>query len=321
MKRILTLIFVVCIVAGFCFAQGSTENAVYPSREIEVIIPVNPGGGTDSSCRIMLPELEKELGVALVPVNISGASGSVGMDEVIESDPDGYTVLYQQSDMIALSCSGVVDYNWYDEFKVACIANSIYNMALVVAADAPYDDVSGLIEYAKSQSKPLSIATETGTDNHLFMMEFANQAGIELNYVDLGGAGSRVAAMKGRQIDMTCMPYANIKSYIDSGDVKCIGIFSEERDAFYPDVPTMKEQGLNVVYSKFHIFSFPKDTPDDVVARFSEAVRNVCANEQIVSELGSKLGFTVTYMDSADAYDFMMEIDSVYRPLGAKLAK
>ena len=321
MRKICIFIFMLMITIGICFGNGASEDAVYPSRDIEVIIPVNPGGSTDTSVRIILPDLEKELGVYLAPVNISGASGSIGMDEVIESDPDGYTVLYHQSDIIALSCSGVVDYNWYDEFKIACIVNSTYNMALIVAADAPYDTVTELIEYAKQQDKPLSIATETGTDNHLFMIEFANKAGIDLNFVDLGSAGERVVAMKGRQIDMTCMPYANVSSYIESGDVKCLGIFAADRDSYCPDVPTMKEQGLDLVYSKFHLFAFPKDTPDDIVSTFSHAVQKVCGEESIKEEMTSKLGMTISYMDSAEAFDFMMSVDELYRPLGKNLAQ
>lgn len=304
----------------------STEDSApvqtdYPTKPIQVIVPVKPGGGTDLSCRLTIPYLEKELGKNLVVVNVDGAGGSIGMTQAKDSDPDGYTVLYHQSDVIANSIMGVVDYSWSDALNVAGTVNQINNMALLVAGDAPYSTVQELVDYAKAQPKPMNLATEIGTDNQLFMMQFAKQADIKLNLVDLGGAAARVAAMKGKQIDVTCMPYFNVKDYVTTGDFKCIGVFADERSKFFPDVPTIKEQGLDITYSKFHLFAFPAGVPQEIQDKFSAALKAVCENPDYQKELGDKLAFEVMYKDSTEGTAFMKEIEDVYRPLAEDLTK
>lgn len=291
----------------------------YPEKAIQIIVPVKPGGGTDLSCRITLPYLEKELGQSLVVINVDGAGGSIGMTQVKDSDADGYTMLYHQSDVIANDIMGVVDYHWDEALKVAGTVNQINNMALLVAGDAPYNTLEEFIDYAKNQAAPLNLATEIGTDNQLFMMHFADMAGIELNLVDLGGAANRVAAMKGKQIDLTCMPYFNVKDYVETGDFKCIGIFAEERTPYFPDLPTMKEQGLDISYSKFHLFAFPAGTPDEIVQRFEEALKAVCENSEYQKELSEKLAFDVMYQSSSNSISYMKEIENIYRPLAESL--
>lgn len=301
--------------------SSAPEKIDYPTKTIQIIVPVKPGGGTDLSCRLILPYLEKELGQSLVVVNVDGAGGSLGTTQVKDSAPDGYTVLYHQSDIIANDIMGVVDYHWDEAFAVAGTVNQINNMALLVAGDAPYDSLEEFIAYAKEQDKPLNLATEIGTDNQLFMMAFAEAAGIELNFVDLGGAANRVAAMKGKQIDLTCMPYFNVKDYVTTGDFKCLGIFSDERSEFFPDLPTMKEQGLDISYSKFHLFAFPAGTPTEIVDTFSAALEKVCADETFQKELGEKLAFEVMYKDPADSVEFMKEIEEVYQPLAESITQ
>lgn len=291
----------------------------YPEKTIQVIVPVKPGGGTDLSCRITIPYLEKELGQSLVVVNVDGAGGSIGMTQVKDSKADGYTMLYHQSDVIANDIMGVVDYHWDDALTIAGTVNQINNMALLVAGDAPYNTLEEFIAYAKNQPAPLNLATEIGTDNQLFMMYFADMAGIELNLVDLGGAANRVAAMKGKQIDLTCMPYFNVKDYVATGDFKCIGIFAEERTPYFPDLPTMKEQGLDISYSKFHLFAYPAGTPDEIVQRFEEALKAVCENPEYQKELSEKLAFDIMYQSSSDSISYMKEIENIYRPLAESL--
>lgn len=144
--------------------SSAPEKIDYPTKTIQIIVPVKPGGGTDLSCRLILPYLEKELGQSLVVVNVDGAGGSLGTTQVKDSAPDGYTVLYHQSDIIANDIMGVVDYHWDEAFAVAGTVNQINNMALLVAGDAPYDSLEEFIAYAKEQDKPLNLATEIGTD-------------------------------------------------------------------------------------------------------------------------------------------------------------
>ena len=153
------------------------------------------------------------------------------------------------------------------------------------------------------------------------MTQFAAQAGIKLNFVDLGGAANRVAAMKGKQIDLTCMPYFNVKDYVSTGDFKCLGVFADERSSFFPELPTMKEQGLDISYSKFHLFAFPAGVPQEVMDRFSDALRKACENPDFQKELGDKLAFEVMYQTPDDAVSYMKEVDSQYRALAESVSQ
>ena len=117
--------------------------------------------------------------------------------------------------------------------------------------------------------------------------------------VFIAASGLSVVAVEREFLSSACAPASDC------------GSFSDERSEFFPDLPTMKEQGLDISYSKFHLFAFPAGTPTEIVDTFSAALEKVCADETFQKELGEKLAFEVMYKDPADSVEFMKEIDWV----------
>lgn len=322
MKRILVTALVLAVLAPLAFASGSKEagKAVYPTKPIQVVVPAGAGGDTDLNCRILGKYLEKELGQTIVTVNVGGAGGSLGTRKVKDSQADGYTVLFFHPGMLLNKVMGLVDFSFQD-FELGGLA--VLDETNIFAANsmAPYNNVAELAKIIREKPKSISFATEVGSFTHLHVLAFQDAAGggAELNVVDVGGAAAKTAALKGRQIDIIGTQYGLIKDYIANKDFKAIGVLSDKRNPAFPDVPTFKELGFDISFTKFFFYSFPKGTPRDVVDTFSAAIKRVVDNPDYKKEAFNALFVTATYMNPKETFDFLSGEEAKYiRYLGKK---
>jgi tripartite-type tricarboxylate transporter receptor subunit TctC len=141
--------------------------------------------------------------------------------------------------------------------------------------------------------------------------------GIKLNIVDVGGASDKVAALLGGHIDIVPTSLGLVQDYVESGDMRSLGIMAKERVDLMPDVPTFIEQGVDTSFEKFFFYGFNPDTPDEVVEVFSKAVEKVVNNKEYVKE-AEKFLVSPTYMNPADAFDYIKETEDFYKELNAE---
>jgi len=289
---------------------GVSAQSAYPTKPIQVIVPAGPGGDTDLNCRIMGKYLEKELGQPIVVVNVNGAGGSLGTRKVKDAAPDGYTALFFHPSMFLNTILGLVDYD-YTAFENAGIGVLDNTNIFVVSASSPYKNVTDVINACKAKPGAVKFATETGGLTHIQALAFESEAGIKMNIVDVGSASQKIVALLGKQVDMIGISYGIIKDYVASGKFRVVGVFADERNPAFPTVPTFKEQGVNLSFTKFFFYLFPKGTPQSVISKFDAALSKISTNKDLIADLG-KFMVSPTYMDPATANKYMAEQYAMY---------
>lgn len=261
--------------------QGASAggSAGYPEQPIQVVVPAGAGGDTDLNTRLLGKHLEEELGQSIVVSNVNGSGGSVGTRQVMEAEADGYTALSFHDSLLLNNIFGLTDYT-YSDYKMAGMGVTDAGNGFFTSKNSKFKDAASLVEYAKANPGEVTVATEMGSLTYIQLLAFQEETGTELNIVDVGGAADKITALLGGRVDIVPTSLGLVKSYVDSGDFIPLGIMAEERLEGAPDVPTFKEQGIDVVFDKVFYFAFPKETPDEVVNTFSDALQRVVENEE-----------------------------------------
>ena len=282
----------------------------YPDKAIQVVVPAGAGGDTDVNCRIVGKYLEKELGQPIVVVNVNGGGGTLGSRKVKDSAPDGYTALFYHPSMFLNQMMGLVDYGFGD-FENAGIAVMDNTNIFVVSASSPYKTLQDLAKAAKDNPGKVKFATETGGFTHLQILAFQAETGAQFNSVDVGAAAQKIVALLGRQVDAIGISYGIIKDYVKAGKFRVIGVESDVRNPLIPEVPTFKEQGVNLSFPKFFFYLFPKGTPQAVIAKFDAALAKVAADPALKAEL-NKFMVDPVFMAPAEATKYMKAQQDTY---------
>jgi tripartite-type tricarboxylate transporter receptor subunit TctC len=286
--------------------EEANKGLDWPKKTIQIIVPFNPGGDTDFNARTYAKYLEKELGQSLVVVNVSGNGGTVGSRKVKDAKPDGYTVLFYHTAMQVNEASGMVDYGFKD-FEIAGIAAKNPGDIITVSKDSPYKTLKDLVEASKKNPGQIKIAGNTGATTYL-TGTMLNASGAQLNIVDSGGATDRIAALKGGHIDAIPNPYGTVKPYLESGDFRALAVITEERNPKFPDIPTAKEQGYDVVLPIAYFFAFPKGTPEEIVDKFSKAVEKIATtNKEYAEAIDKAYHQAPFYLNREEGYKWLDE--------------
>lgn len=317
-----TLIVSAALVLGACGGdEAETDNSAsageddpaadYPSGPITVVVPAGPGGDTDLNTRIMAQYLEDELDTNIVVSNVAGAGGATGTQAVLDASDDGQTVLAFHNSMLLNNIFGLTDYT-YTDFKMAGIGILDQSNTFLVSPDAEFDDIESLIEYAEANPGEVTMATEVGSMTYIQTLQFQEQTGVEFNIVDIGGAADKIAALLGGRVDILPTSLGLVRSYVESGDMVPLGIMAEERLEGAPDVPTFQEQGVDIVIDKVFYWAFNEGTPDEYVAKFSQAMENVVANEEYQAEIEEAM-LTPVFLDQEETNEKLEGIESDYQ--------
>jgi tripartite-type tricarboxylate transporter receptor subunit TctC len=262
MKRLTAL------AAGLALLAASNSFAVYPDRPVKLVVPWAAGGDTDNIFRPFAPLLQKQLGQTVVIANVGGASGTKGAKEVKDSPADGYT-LYAVHDYIhSTYYAGVADVQ-YTDFEPICLIASTASV-LTASPKTPWNDWKALLADAKARPGQISVGATLASTSHFFPALIEKSAGIKFKYVSYEGLAPRMNAILGGHIDLTDSNMTQ-KGKVEAGQLKFIAIATEKRSPEMPNVPTLKELGVNVVYDVNRGLMVPKGTPADVLAKLESS--------------------------------------------------
>ena len=291
-------------------SKASTEQAatpentdiVWPEKTIQITVPYNAGGDTDLYCRTAAKYLEKELGQTIIIVNTSGASGMTAAHQVMDSKADGYNIFFRHTAQLITQATGMADLSYTDDMALAGSAIEDSTYTLVVRKDSGFNNLEDLIAYAKANPGKLTYSNVYGSVTHYVSNRMKETMGIDFKDLDVGSSSSdRTAAFLGGQVDMLVANYITIKDYIDSDQFVVLGILSEERVPALPEVPTMVEQGYDVVSQKIYTFAFPKDTDQAIVDKFNNALESISQNQEFIDEVEAFYGM-VKFRSNVDIY-------------------
>lgn len=315
---IATLIMAIIVASTACStktsnapAQGNAKTGGdYPTKSIQVVVPVNPGGDTDVNARTFAKYLEKELGQPVVIVNQSGASGVIGSRAVKDAKPDGYTALFFHTELMLPYLMGLSDFT-YSNFEIPGIVATDNTTLLAVNSKSKYNTLQDLIDDAKKNPGKVNFGASFGGYPHLVGLAIEDAAKVDLNITDIGGNSEKTVALIGQKTDVINTQYGLTKDYFTKGDFRNLGVLSAERNPLIPDLQTAKEQGLDIEFSKTFFFALPKGTPKEIIDKFSKALENVTKNPEYQKEAAAAF-ITPSYMTPEQSNEKLKSIQNQY---------
>ena len=301
MKRLVLSLAAVLVAATF----AAPADAQFPDRAIKLIVPWPAGGDTDNIFRPFAPLLQKHIGQPIVIANVGGASGTVGAREAKGAAPDGYTI-YAVHDYIHLTYyAGIADVK-YTDFEPICRLAATSSV-LTASPKTPWKNWEEFLADAKKRPGEISVGATLGSTSHIFPAMIEKAAVIKLKYVSYDGLAPRMNAILGGHIDLTDFNLTQ-KGKVDAGQLKFLAIASEQRNADMPNVPTLKELGLNIAYEVVRGLLVPKGTPEAVRAKLAEACAKAAAEPEFAASMKLQ-GTRVAYLNAKDYGAFLDKID------------
>jgi len=268
---------------------AGTASAAWPEKPITIIVPAAPGGTTDISARLVGEKMSKTLGQTVVVENKAGAAGIIGSQALARSKPDGYTLGMGNVGPNAINYSlyKTLPYEKAD-FKAITLVISVPNV-LVVNSETPVKSVSELVAYlAADEARRTFGSSGKGQSPHLSAEMFLQRIKQTAQHIPYKGAGPAVSGLLGNQYTFMIDNLPSSMPSIKSGKFRALAVTGEKRSEQLPDVPTMKEAGIdNMVVNAWFGLIAPAGTPDDIVSKIQQAAKDALRSDDIVSRFKS----------------------------------
>jgi tripartite-type tricarboxylate transporter receptor subunit TctC len=261
---------------------------------VRLIVPFPPGQGADTIMRLVAERLAPRLGQAVVIDNRPGAGGTIGTEFAARQPPDGMTLLMGASGPLGISPTlqaSVVKYDPVKDFEPVTGVASVAQ-AFIVAAASPVRVLPDFMRAARDKPGGVSYGSSgNGTTQHLFVEQFADMAGLKLLHVPYKGSAPALTDLIGGQIAMMSDTIPAVLPHVKAGKVRALGVTSEKRSAFLPEVPTVAEQGVRGYAAEGWItIVAPAGTPAAVADRLDGEIRKVLAEPELKQRLAD-MGF------------------------------
>jgi len=295
-RRVVGILVSLLMVVGAIGVLASPASAKFPEKTITLIVPWSPGGSGDMTCRILAAQMEKELGQPVVVKNMPGAGSLVGAKGLVDAAPDGYTLGFLGISAAIAQYTSVSPVMMSEYKAVSGIINP--SLFLLVNAASPWKTLKDFVSYAKANPGKIKNGNAgAGVIDHLYSSDFGKVAGVEFTQVPFKGWGPSLAALAGGHVDSMFVAIGPAKAMIGAGKIRPIAIAAEERHPAYPDIPTMKEGGVDITMPFWESIVVPAKTPDNVVKILDEAIRKSFQDPGTVKKIKDS-GLDVTYMDT-----------------------
>ena len=274
-------------IAAACAALLGTAVAAgaqtYPSRVITIVVPLPPGGATDTLTRTLAEHMRASLGQTIIVENVPGAGGTLGVGRVIRAAPDGYTLtIGNWATHVSSGASYPVQYDLLNDLEpVAKLADT--PLWMVSKNALPVKDMKELIAWLKvNQDKASAGIVGTGSGGHICGLSFQSATGTRYQFVSYRGGAPAMQDLVAGHIDFMCDMAANSLPQVRAGNIKPMAVMSKTRWFAAPDVPTAEEMGVpGLAISLWHGIWAPKGTPKDVVAKLNAAVVSALADPAV----------------------------------------
>ncbi len=302
--------FNACALSAFVFlsttvAVFAQDSAKYPSRSIRMVVPFAPGGASDFVGRIIQPPMTELLGEQVVVDNRGGAAGNIGVELAARANADGYTILLGNVGTMAINP------NYYTKFPYRPLKDLIpitqvvdVPGSLVVHHSLPAKNVKEMIAHLKANPGKLNYgAPAPSSANALEMHIFFGATGtnaVQIAYK--GGAGPAMIGLLGNEVQMMFVTFSSAVNFAKQGRIRMLGVVSPERNPALPEIPTMREQGLDMVVGSWQGLFVPKGTPQAVVNKLYKVGVEMMKDPQVIKRLTDG---GVTIVSSKSPADFV----------------
>ncbi|MFZ4453548.1 Bug family tripartite tricarboxylate transporter substrate binding protein [Salibacterium aidingense] len=316
-RFILFVILILSFIIAGCSQGGNNSSGKtqedysdYPEKSIELVVPYAPGGGTDTIARTLAKHLPKHLPneQSVTVINKEGGGGVVGTTEFLKADPDGHEILLAPTEIFT-NQPHFKDIPFDVESLAPVVKVATARQMLLVQEDAPWTDYEEWLEHVKENPGEFSYGvTAIGVTPHVAMEMLNEEAGIESEPIPFGGVGPAKTELQGGHVDGVVGPISGS----DEGTLRALFSFSGERGENSPDVPTLKEQDVDVELDVIQSLYAPKETPEEVRTIFHDAVKATMEDEEFIEEFKST-ELDLTY---ASGEDLKAEMESEFNRYG-----
>ncbi|MCA1809497.1 MAG: tripartite tricarboxylate transporter substrate binding protein [Lentisphaerae bacterium] len=224
-----------------------------------LICPFSPGGGTDLLARKLAHEAEKRFAKPVLVSNITGGGGAIGHAAGRIAPADGHTVLLTTFELVSLPVQGLAPFT-YRDFDLLMLLN-MDPAAVAVRSDFPADSLAEFVQYAQQGKAPSIGNSGAGAVWHLAAAMLADRAQIPVIHVPFNGASQAITALIGGHIDAVTVSPAELKTYVESGQIKLLGIMSADRLKSFPETPTCREQDFDLLFGTWRGLALPEGVP------------------------------------------------------------
>jgi tripartite-type tricarboxylate transporter receptor subunit TctC len=301
-------------------AAGSAAAADLPCAQVRLVVPYPAGGATDVAARVVAERLEAALKKSVIIETRPGATGNIGTIAVINSKPDGCTLLVNAA-VIATFPYSFAKLN-YDPIKdLAPVGGIGLTPTLLIAAPSvPANDIMGLIQLSKDRPGGLNFSTAGyGLLQHLAVEDIAQRTGAKFTHVVYKGGGQASTDLITARVDFGSFAAGTVSPFLQDGKLKALAVVQDMRSGLVPDVPTTAEQGLPGLNAGVHFMIFaPGATPKDVVAMLSDELRRLIG-EPTMRERLLKIGFDPTPISSEEAAAILRKTGETWAALIKRL--
>ncbi len=290
----------------------------FPEKPIKLVIAFPAGGPTDITMRQLAENASKVLGQPVVIDNKPGAGGTLPAQALQTAPADGYTVAQIPLGVFRLGYTTKI--NWDPIKDISYVLNVTgYAFGIVVPADSPFKTWADFLAYAKANPGKITYgSTGTLTSPHLTTEILAQQAGIQLTHVPYKGSADLMLALQSGQL-MAGADSTGFAQLVEAGKLRVLNTWGDKRLAKFPDAPTLKELGYDIVQNSPFGIGAPKGTPPEVVKKLHDAFKQAMEEPSYVAALG-KYDMLPNYMGSAQytkfAQDTMAREKAVIDKLG-----
>jgi tripartite-type tricarboxylate transporter receptor subunit TctC len=258
--------------AAMLAALPAHAQETYPSRPIKIMIGFAPGGSTDAPMRVLAEKAGAILKQPIVIENKPGVGGTIPVQSLQSAAPDGYTLAIAPAGVYRLPYTN--DIKWDPAKDLSYIIGLTgYAFGIVVPASSPIRTLKDYVAQARAKPGTLTYSTPgVATTNHLTMEQVSRQFGIQLNHIPYKGSAESLQAIVSGQVDSAAETSAFVP-YVDAGKLRLIAVWGDKRMARYPDVPTLKESGVDIVQTSPWGLVGPRGLDPAIAARLHDAFK------------------------------------------------
>jgi tripartite-type tricarboxylate transporter receptor subunit TctC len=269
------LVRIAALALAFGALASPAAAADYPDHAIRMIVPFAAGGGTDVLARLIAQNLNSKWGQPVIVENQPGASGAIGTRAAMKAAPDGYTLLMASTGALMAVSAGADDGAPFDvnKYLTPIVIGAAPPYLLVVSPTLPVKTTAELIQYAKQKPDGLTFGSSgVGAASHLSGLLFASATGIKMLHIPYKGTGPAVTDLLGGRIDMMFAPGPVVEQFVQSGQLKALGVTDVQRSHFYPDVPTVADAVPGYEAVGWFGLLGPPQMPPGIVKAINEAI-------------------------------------------------
>ena len=294
-------------------AGCSGGGRAFPNRPIVLICPWAAGGGTDRVARQLAVGLEQELGVPVNVVNATGASGVTGHTRGALARADGYTLTLMTAELNMLHWRGLTPIT-YRDFAPSALVNRD-PAALFVRRDAPWRSLADLDAHVLANPRTLRASgTALGGIWHVALVGWLNAIGAgadAVRWISIEGTSPSMQELMAGGIEIVATSLPEARSLLEAGEIRALGVMDDERVAQFPDVPTLKEQGVDVAIGTWRGVGLPEGTPEAEAAAIAAALE-VVVNSADYREFMRRSGFNWAYEGPAEFEETLAGLDATF---------